>query len=147
MTDADKRPSPWRFDGLPDPPAWVSEAATALSALADDDVVVPVCDPIDLPPKAIRAHVATYYNVRLDWMCSKRRWEAVARPRMVAMFLMRRLTAMSFPDIGRMFDRDHSTVIHAVRTIGKLFDSDDRTFRDVVAIERQLLALAGKLMS
>jgi len=111
----------------------------------DAEVIVPVVDAVDLPAKNIRAEVATYYNVRLDWMCSTRRWPAVARPRMVAMYLCRRLLAMSYPDIGRAFERDHSTVIHAVKTIDTKSIRDDKLWRDVMNIERKLLTLAGRL--
>jgi chromosomal replication initiator protein len=58
-------------------------------------------------------------------MISARRARAVARPRQIAMYLAKRLTTRSLPEIGRKFGgRDHSTVIHAVRKITELRDQD-----------------------
>src|SRR3546814_1796174 len=65
---------------------------------------------------------------------SARRARVVARPRQIAMYLAKRLTTRSLPEIGRKFGgRDHSTVIHAVRRIEELRDSD----RDVDGAVRQ----------
>ena len=60
----------------------------------------------------------------------------MARPRQIAMYLAKRLTPRSLPEIGRKFGgRDHSTVIHAVRRIEELRDTD----RDVDGAVRVLL--------
>ena len=67
---------------------------------------------------------------------SQRRAVAIARPRQIAMYLAKRLTTRSLPEIGRKFGgRDHSTVIHAVRRIEELRDTD----RDVDGAVRVLL--------
>src|SRR3546814_18397007 len=67
---------------------------------------------------------------------SARRARGVARPRQSGMYLAKRLTTRSLPEIGRKFGgRDHSTVIHAVRRIEELRDSD----RDVDGAVRQLM--------
>jgi Bacterial dnaA protein helix-turn-helix len=135
---------------------WIAEgeAAAAKAAVerkakrpakADTEALAAVCDSIDLPVKAIKAQVATHFNVRLDWMASTRRWPSAARPRMVAMFLCRRLLALSYPEIGRAFGRHHTTVMHAVATMAEAFDRDAKVWRDVTTIERQLLVLAGRL--
>ncbi|MBN8832020.1 MAG: chromosomal replication initiator protein DnaA, partial [Sphingomonadales bacterium] len=61
---------------------------------------------------------AAHYRIDASEMRSHRRARAVARPRQVAMYLAKKLTPRSLPEIGRVFGgRDHSTVIHAVRTI------------------------------
>jgi chromosomal replication initiator protein len=66
----------------------------------------------------IQRKVAEHYNIRLADMHSARRSRNVARPRQVAMFLAKQLTARSLPEIGRKFGgRDHTTVLHAVRKI------------------------------
>ncbi len=60
----------------------------------------------------------------------------VARPRQIAMYLAKRLTTRSLPEIGRKFGgRDHSTVIHAVRRIEELRDKD----REIDGAVRTLL--------
>jgi chromosomal replication initiator protein len=87
----------------------------------------------------IQRRVAEYYNVRLADMLSARRARAVARPRQVAMYLSKQLTTRSLPEIGRKFGgRDHTTVIHAVRKIDELCQSDSGIEEDVDLLRRML---------
>ena len=73
----------------------------------------------------IQRRVAEHFNVRLAEMTSARRARAFARPRQVAMYLSKQLTSRSLPEIGRKFGgRDHTTVMHAVRRIEELKDTD-----------------------
>jgi hypothetical protein len=75
--------------------------------------------------EAIQREVASDYGVRLRDLNGPRRHRAIAHPRMVAMYLARKLTSMSYPEIGRRFGgRDHSTVISAVRKIERLCATD-----------------------
>ncbi|MEH3036728.1 MAG: chromosomal replication initiator protein DnaA [Sphingomonas adhaesiva] len=84
----------------------------------------------------IQKAVADHFELKPLDMLSARRARAVARPRQIAMYLSKRLTTRSLPEIGRKFGgRDHSTVIHAVRRIEELRDSD----RDVDGAVRVLL--------
>lgn len=81
---------------------------------------------------AIQKRVAAHYDVRVSEMFSARRSRDVARPRQVAMYLTKNLTSLSYPDIGRQFGgRDHTTVMHAVKTIESLSKSDDQLAEDV----------------
>ena len=69
----------------------------------------------------IQKKVAEHFNIRLVDMHSARRARAVARPRQVAMYLSKQLTARSLPEIGRKFGgRDHTTVINAVKKVEDL---------------------------
>jgi hypothetical protein len=69
--------------------------------------------------------VCAVFGVNKNDMLSNRRTAELVMPRHVAMFLSKELTARSLPDIGRMFsDRDHTTVLHAVRRIHGLRASD-----------------------
>jgi chromosomal replication initiator protein len=87
----------------------------------------------------IQKRVAEHYNVRVADMHSARRARAVARPRQVAMYLAKQLTARSLPEIGRKFGgRDHTTVMHAVRKIEEL-KSLDRGFAEDVDLLRRML--------
>ena len=62
--------------------------------------------------------VSNYFNIALSEMLSQRRSRPLARPRQIAMFLAKKMTTRSLPEIGRRFaNRDHTTVIHAVKTI------------------------------
>ena len=64
---------------------------------------------------------ADYYKIKVADLFSKKRTRAIARPRQVAMWLCREVTSHSFPEIGEAFGgRDHTTVIHAVKTIDSL---------------------------
>ena len=87
----------------------------------------------------IQRKVADYYNVRMGDMLSARRSRAVARPRQIAMYLSKQLTTRSLPEIGRKFGgRDHTTVIHAVRKVESLRESDPSIEEDVDLLLRSL---------
>jgi chromosomal replication initiator protein len=87
----------------------------------------------------IQKRVAEHFNVRLVDMHSARRARAVARPRQVAMYLSKQLTARSLPEIGRKFGgRDHTTVMHAVKKIEELRTADSSFHEDVELLRRML---------
>ena len=82
---------------------------------------------------------AAHYKIDAAEMRSKRRARAVARPRQIAMYLAKKMTPRSLPEIGRIFGgRDHSTVIHAVRTIEELRQTNADVDADIRALWRQL---------
>ncbi|HZV18865.1 MAG TPA: chromosomal replication initiator protein DnaA [Sphingobium sp.] len=82
---------------------------------------------------------AAHYRIDASEMRSHRRARAVARPRQVAMYLAKKLTPRSLPEIGRVFGgRDHSTVIHAVRTIEAMRRDNPEMDADIRALQRQL---------
>jgi chromosomal replication initiator protein len=69
----------------------------------------------------IQRTVAEYYKIKMADMISKRRNRSVARPRQIAMSLSKELTNHSLPEIGSLYGgRDHTTVLHACRTISDL---------------------------
>ncbi len=73
----------------------------------------------------IQRVVARQYNVSRADLLSSRRTANVVRPRQVAMYLAKTLTLRSLPEIGRRFGgRDHTTVLHAVRKIETLVNTD-----------------------
>jgi chromosomal replication initiator protein len=87
----------------------------------------------------IQKAVAEYYGLRMADILSPRRARAVARPRQLAMYLCKAITTLSLPDIGRKFSgRDHTTIIHGVRKIEELLETDNQLQSDVVAIKRAL---------
>lgn len=87
----------------------------------------------------IQKRVAEHFNIRLADMHSARRARAVARPRQVAMYLSKQLTARSLPEIGRKFGgRDHTTVMHAVRKVEELRATDNSFNEDVELLRRML---------
>ncbi|MBO6838445.1 MAG: chromosomal replication initiator protein DnaA, partial [Alphaproteobacteria bacterium] len=87
----------------------------------------------------IQKRVAEHYNIKVSEMHSARRSRAVARPRQVAMYLSKQLTARSLPEIGRKFGgRDHTTVMHAVKKVDELRQSDHSFAEDVELLRRML---------
>lgn len=87
----------------------------------------------------IQKRVAEHFNIKLAEMSSARRSRAVARPRQVAMYLAKQLTARSLPEIGRKFGgRDHTTVMHAVRKVDELRGLDAAFAEDVELLRRML---------
>jgi chromosomal replication initiator protein len=87
----------------------------------------------------IQRRVAEHFNMKLADMHSERRARAVARPRQVAMYLSKQLTTRSLPEIGRKFgNRDHTTVMHAVRKIEELCTLDAGFSEDVELLRRML---------
>jgi chromosomal replication initiator protein len=87
----------------------------------------------------IQKAVADYFKIRIADMHSKKRSRNVARPRQVAMALAKDLTQMSLPEIGEAFgNRDHTTVLHACRTITNLRKKDGGLNRDYVVLEQAL---------
>ncbi len=87
----------------------------------------------------IQRRVADYYNLKPSDMVSARRAREVARPRQVAMYLAKRLTPRSLPEIGRRFGgRDHTTVMHAVKRIDELRVADRELDADVTRLTKML---------
>jgi chromosomal replication initiator protein len=73
----------------------------------------------------IQKTVADFYRIKVVELLSKKRTRAIARPRQIAMCLARELTQLSLPEIGHAFGgRDHSTVLHACKTIEELRNLD-----------------------
>ena len=84
--------------------------------------------------------VSNYFNIALNEMLSQRRSRPLARPRQIAMYLAKKMTTRSLPEIGRRFaNRDHTTVIHAVKTITRLADQDDEMKKNISQIKNLLL--------
>ncbi|SDH12674.1 chromosomal replication initiator protein DnaA [Roseospirillum parvum] len=87
----------------------------------------------------IQKKVAEYHQIKVADMSSARRARAIARPRQVAMYLAKQLTSRSLPEIGRKFGgRDHTTVMHAVKTIENLIQTDPNFAEDVDLLRRML---------
>jgi chromosomal replication initiator protein len=93
----------------------------------------------------IQRKTAEFYKLDVKDFHSPQRARRVARPRQVAMYLSRKLTTRSLPEIGRRFGgRDHTTVLHACRRIEALID-EDPLFRQEVDFLSQMLQRKGEL--
>jgi len=85
-------------------------------------------------------NVTKYYNVRLSDLQSKKRHKSIAFPRQVCMYLARRHTRYSLEEIGGYFGgRDHTTVLHAVRTVGYDVENDREIAKQLTQLETQLV--------
>jgi len=92
-----------------------------------------------LTVETIQREVATYFSLKLVDLKSPRRHRAIAWPRQVAMYLARKLTGCSYPELGQRFGgKDHSTVIAACRKVTQLVDNDLSVRTTIEALERQL---------
>ena len=84
--------------------------------------------------------VSNFYSISLSEMLSQRRSRPLARPRQIAMYLAKKLTTRSLPEIGRRFaNRDHTTVIHAVKTINRLSEKDEELKKNINEIKSILM--------
>jgi chromosomal replication initiator protein len=88
----------------------------------------------------IQNTVSNFFNIPIAEMLSQRRSRPLARPRQIAMYLAKKMTTRSLPEIGRRFaNRDHTTVIHAVKTITRLSEKDDEMKRNIEQLRSLLL--------
>jgi chromosomal replication initiator protein len=111
------------FQGLPISIELARDALAKLIANASTGLTI----------EAVQREVAAYFDVKLHDLKGPKRHRAVAHPRMVAMYLARKLTKTSYPEIGSRFGgKDHSTVISAVRKIERLC-AEDPSVRGVVS--------------
>ena len=90
--------------------------------------------------ETIQNIVAAYFNLNIHEMLSARRSRSLARPRQIAMYLAKQHTTNSLPDIGRKFsNRDHTTVIHAVKKIDELMKKDNEIKQNITEIKKRIL--------
>jgi chromosomal replication initiator protein len=89
----------------------------------------------------IQRQVSDHYNIRLSDLIGPKRVRIFARPRQVAMYLSKKMTSRSLPEIGRRFGgRDHTTVMHGVRRIDELRVADNQIAEDIDLLRRTLEA-------
>ena len=88
----------------------------------------------------IQTIVCKFFKISKNEMLSSRRSRYLVRPRQIAMYLTKNLTSKSLPDIGREFSgRDHTTVIHSVKTINKLKVRDEELNKAIEKLKNKIL--------
>ena len=88
----------------------------------------------------IQTLVCKYFKISKNEMLSSRRSRYLVRPRQVAIYLSKILTTKSLPEIGREFsNRDHTTIIHSVKTIEKLKEKDPTMVDNINKLKNQIL--------
>jgi len=121
----------------------VAQLSAWVKAIVREDVSSPVVVPRLIKP--VISAVAKYYDVSLNDLVSRRRTRNVVSARHVAMYLARELTEHSLPTIGRVFDRDHTSVLHACRQIAALRLEDVDLEADIRELTGLLSAPIAKL--
>ncbi len=79
----------------------------------------------------IQKTVANYYHIKVSDLKSKSRKATLAKQRQIAMTVAKQLTNLSLPDIGEAFERDHTTVIHAIKKVEEMKNSDPQVREDI----------------
>lgn len=98
---------------------------------------VMVKDPLTI--EQIQKHVSGFFNLSIQDMRSAKRQKIVSHPRQIAMYLSRKHTGSSYPEIGQKFGgKDHTTIIHAVEKIERLLLEDTKLRHTVEALEKNL---------
>ena len=89
---------------------------------------------------SIQTIVCKYFKISKNEMLSSRRSRYLVRPRQTAIYLAKMLTSKSLPEIGRCFsNRDHTTVIHSVKTIERLKKEDDELNLKIDTLKNKIL--------
>ncbi|MBD1164235.1 chromosomal replication initiator protein DnaA [Pelagibacterales bacterium SAG-MED13] len=89
---------------------------------------------------SIQTIVCKYFKISKNEMLSSRRSRYLVRPRQTAIYLTKILTSKSLPEIGREFsNRDHTTIIHSVKTIEKLKERDPEMLENINKLKNQVL--------
>ena len=103
-----------------------------------------ICDEGDMVDvRALQELVCGHYGISMEEMAEKTRTRRVARPRQIAMFLAKRHTSLSLPEIGRRFGRDHTTVMHGCRIIEQLIEQDIAIADDVERLDAMIASGQG----
>lgn len=98
----------------------------------------------DITPESIRRTVASHYHVDLKQLSGSTRRRPVVLARQVSMFLIKEFSDLSLKDIGALFgNRDHTTVIHSVRTINNQLQQNDELANDLEQLRRRIQAGGG----
>jgi chromosomal replication initiator protein len=125
---------------------------TAVHALTGQPLTEELCaqvlgdllpDKVTLDAELIQREVARYYKLAVDDLRGERRLKPVAHARQVAMYLVRTLTQSSLPEIGKKFNKDHSTVLASVRKIEQLKAADAQLQLDLGELTKKLAPAGG----
>jgi chromosomal replication initiator protein len=124
---------------------------TAVHALTGQPLTEELCaqvlgdlmpEKVTLDAELIQKEVARYYKLAVDDLRGERRLKPVAHARQVAMYLVRTLTQSSLPEIGKKFNKDHSTVLASVRKIEQLKGADAQLMLDLGELTKKLVPAA-----
>jgi chromosomal replication initiator protein len=121
------------FASLTHEPLTVDRATQVLADLMTQD------QPRPITPQLILDETAELFGFTIDEIISKHRQRPLVTARQIAMYVMRELTELSYPNIARVFGgRDHTTVIHAVEKIGALMPKDRQIYDQVTLLMQRV---------
>jgi len=121
------------FASLTHEPITVDRATQVLNDLLTEN------QPRPITPQLILDEAAEQFGFSVDELKSKHRQRPLVTARQIAMYVMRELTELSYPNIAREFGgRDHTTVIHAVEKIGALMSKDRQIYDQVTRLMRSV---------
>jgi chromosomal replication initiator protein len=92
-------------------------------------------------PEQIIERVGAHYSVSSENIVGRSREKSISLARHVSMYLIRQLTDLTLDEVGKLFGKDHSTVIHSIRKIEDLLDDDltlSDTVRDIITDVKEL---------
>lgn len=121
---------------------------TAVHALTGQPLTEELCaqvlgdlmpEKVTLDAEMIQKEVARFYKLNVDDLRGERRMKPVAHARQVAMYLVRTLTTSSLPEIGKKFNKDHSTVLASVRKIEQARGNDAQLQLDLGELQKKLV--------
>lgn len=121
----------------------------AYSSLSDKEITLSLAKDVlssmlpegkkNISPDLIMKIVASFFQTKISDLKSSRKHKVITYPRQIAMYLMRKYTTLSLPEIGQKFGgKDHSTVIHAIKKIEKKIADDPQTNQVVENIKNLL---------
>ena len=93
---------------------------------------------------AIKKIVGKHFNVKIEDFSSKKKNQTIAWPRQIAMYLTNTMTDLSLPEIGREFNRDHSTVVHARDLVKEKINTDPFFTAEINQIISEIKAVDNK---
>lgn len=111
----------------------MKKAEEILHKLIEEDRVARV-----VSMENIIQEVARHFELHVSELLGDRRLRNIAEPRMIAMYLARKLTNHSFPEIGAAFGKNHATIMNAMKKVPELCNANEDMRRSVELIERQL---------
>ena len=114
-------------------PVTVKFAGELLHAMLEDESSAK-----SVSMETIISKVAEHFDLRINDILSNRRPRNIAEPRMVAMYLCRKLTNCSYPEIGAAFGKNHATVLNAMERVPQLCGESEMLRRSLTQLERQL---------
>lgn len=132
-TDLVEKPLPWRLSADMTADEW-GRVAAALESCGDESLAEKALAKRSevLAPDRVLCAVAASSGVSVSAILGSSKRADIVLARQVAMWLVRDRTDWSYPQIGAMFDRDHTTVMHAVRKIDNALRTRDAAVVDIV---------------